>query len=115
MGERSNPSGWVLVRVRGTNAKGGRERTVGPNLDRQGHIALRAAIAAIPQGRHELWPGGPRAEDRIGEDVMALLAEIDREKILERTNRGKQQKLAEGKPGGGGKPPYGYRWRGPGE
>src|SRR5438046_906119 len=81
-------------------------------------ILLREEIKASGVEIHYAKTGqksADRADDRIGEDVMALLAEIDREKILERTNRGKQQKLAEGKPGGGGKPPYGYRWQGAGK
>jgi integrase len=60
-----------FVRVRGTNAKGGRERTVGPDLDRLGHIALHAAILAIPPGRHELWPGGPALARRLEETIRA--------------------------------------------
>lgn len=58
-----------LVRVRGTNAKGGRERVVGPDLDYEGCIALRVAIEAIPTGRHELWPGGPRLARRLEEII----------------------------------------------
>jgi integrase len=60
-----------FVRVRGTNAKGGRERTIGPHLDRDGLTALRAAIDAIPLGRHELWPGGPGLARRLEETMRA--------------------------------------------
>ena len=64
------------VRVRGTNAKGGRERTVGPHLDREGLSALRAAIDAIPPGRHELWPGGPALARRLEETIRAGCNEL---------------------------------------
>jgi integrase len=62
---------YGFVRVRGTNAKGGRERTVGPALDLEGLSALRAAIAAIPPGRHELWLGGRGLTRRLEETIRA--------------------------------------------
>jgi integrase len=65
-----------FIRVRGTNAKGGRERTVGPHLDHQGLIELRAAIDAIPPGRHELWPGGPGLARHLEETVRAGCKEL---------------------------------------
>jgi integrase len=65
-----------FVRVRGTNAKGGRERTIGPPLDREGLTALRAAIDAIPPGRHELWPGGPALARRLEETIRAGCKEL---------------------------------------
>jgi integrase len=65
-----------FVRVRGTNAKGGRERIIGPHLDREGLRALHAAIAAIPPGRHELWPGGPALARRLEETIRAACKDL---------------------------------------
>jgi site-specific DNA recombinase len=47
-------------------------------------------------------------------NARAFVAEIEREKIRERTSRGKAARLADGKYPAVGRPPYGYRWRDPG-
>jgi integrase len=67
---------YGFIRVRGTNAKGGRERTVGLHLDRQGLTVLRGAVDAIPPGRHELWPGGSGLARRLEETIRAGCKEL---------------------------------------
>src|SRR5215208_2549604 len=47
-------------------------------------------------------------------NAKAFVAELEREKIRERTNRGKAARVADGKYPAVGRPPYGYRWRDPG-
>jgi site-specific DNA recombinase len=42
--------------------------------------------------------------------AKSLVAELEREKIAERTQRGRRARVASGKPIAGGKPPFGYRW-----
>jgi site-specific DNA recombinase len=42
--------------------------------------------------------------------AKAFAAELEREKISERTQRGRRARVANGKPIPGGKPPYGYVW-----
>ena len=42
--------------------------------------------------------------------AKAFAAELEREKIAERTQRGRRARVASGKPLVGGKPPYGYVW-----
>ena len=54
------------------------------------------------------------AYDRIGDDIKALLAEAELEKIAERTHRGRRQKVLEGNIIGGGSAPYGYSYVGRG-
>ncbi|MBA3451240.1 MAG: recombinase family protein, partial [Chloroflexia bacterium] len=44
-------------------------------------------------------------------NAKAFAAELEREKIAERTARGKRARVESGKPLVGKKPPYGYRWR----
>jgi site-specific DNA recombinase len=43
-------------------------------------------------------------------NARAFVAELEREKIAERTQRGRRARVANGKPIPGGKPPYGYLW-----
>jgi site-specific DNA recombinase len=43
-------------------------------------------------------------------NAKSFVAELEREKISERTQRGKRARVASGKPLVGQKPPYGYRW-----
>jgi site-specific DNA recombinase len=43
-------------------------------------------------------------------NVRAFAAALEREKIGERTQRGRRARVASGKPIAGGKPPYGYMW-----
>lgn len=50
----------------------------------------------------------------VGEFIRsakAFAAELEREKIKERTQRGMQARLASGKPAVGARPLYGYRWK----
>jgi site-specific DNA recombinase len=47
-------------------------------------------------------------------NVRAFAAALEREKIRERTGRGKAARIAGGKYPAVGRPPYGYRWRDPG-
>jgi site-specific DNA recombinase len=47
-------------------------------------------------------------------NAKAFVAELEREKIRERTTRGKAARVAGGKYPAVGRPPYGYRWRDPG-
>lgn len=42
--------------------------------------------------------------------AKAFANELEREKIRERTQRGRRARLASGKPIAGSRPPYGYRW-----
>jgi len=42
--------------------------------------------------------------------AKAFAAELEREKIAERTQRGRRARVASGKPLVGHRPPYGYRW-----
>src|SRR5215213_4333692 len=43
-------------------------------------------------------------------NAKAFVAELEREKIKERTGRGRRERVASGKPIPGGKPPYGLTW-----
>src|SRR3712207_6852742 len=43
--------------------------------------------------------------------AKAFAAEVEREKIAERTQRGLRARVATGKPTGTGAAPYGLRWR----
>lgn len=49
------------------------------------------------------------SEGRLSDNVQAVIAEYEREKIRERTRRGKMAKAKSGKLVGDGSPPYGYR------
>lgn len=49
------------------------------------------------------------AEGRLMENVEAVIAEYEREKIRERTRRGRRAKAESGRWVGGGRAPYGYR------
>lgn len=51
---------------------------------------------------------GTRAKERLPEDILALMAEIEADEIAERTQMGKRQKALSGKWIGFNKPPYGY-------
>ena len=57
---------------------------------------------------------GDSAETRALDNVEAIFAEMEREKILERTARGRQGKIASGAYLGNGHPPFGYRVEGEG-
>jgi len=58
----------------------------------------------VSRGKSEDTPEG-----RMMENIEAVIAEYEREKIKERTRRGKLQKAMSGKWVGNGSPPYGYR------
>ncbi len=62
------------IHVRGTNAKGGRERVVTP--DDLGRAKLRDALAAIPTGRHWLWTDGPILTRRLQDAIRAACDEL---------------------------------------
>lgn len=51
------------------------------------------------------------AVGKVIRSVKSFAAELEREKIRERTMRGAEAKLRAGKLRGAGKPHYGYRWR----
>ena len=51
------------------------------------------------------------AVGRFIRGAKAFAAEVEREKIIERTGRGLRARVASGKPLAGIKPPYGYRWK----
>lgn len=51
---------------------------------------------------------GTRAKERLPEDILALMAEIEADEIAERTAMGRRQKALSGKWIGLFKPPYGY-------
>ncbi len=50
-------------------------------------------------------------EGRLLQSVRGYVAEIERLKIAERTQRGRRARTERGKLLPGGRPPYGYRWR----
>lgn len=50
-------------------------------------------------------------EGRLLQSVRGFVAEVERLKIAERTERGRRARTEKGKLLPGGKPPYGYRWR----
>ncbi len=62
------------IRVRGSNAKGGRERLVAP--DDTGRAALKEALAAIPTGRHWLWTDGPTLTRRLQDAIRDACHEL---------------------------------------
>ena len=47
---------------------------------------------------------------RFLRNTNAFVGELEREKLIERTTRGKRARVAAGKPLAGGKPLYGYQW-----
>jgi site-specific DNA recombinase len=51
---------------------------------------------------------GKTARERLPEDLQFIMAEIDADDILERTNQGRANKIKSGKWFGSNKPPYGY-------
>ncbi len=51
------------------------------------------------------------ATGRFIRSAKAFAAEVEHEKIKERTLRGRLAKVRKGRPLGAGRPPYGYRWR----
>jgi site-specific DNA recombinase len=49
-------------------------------------------------------------EGRLLRSVRAYVAEVEREKIIWRTQNGRRDRIRAGRPLPGGRPPYGYRW-----
>lgn len=64
------------ISVRGSIAKGGRPRVVGPSLDAAGQAALHAAILAIPTGHNHLWTDGRRLARRLQDAVRDACNEL---------------------------------------
>ena len=86
-------------------------------VDRLGRNQAHLAILL-----HEMDEAGVRVEfvtekfedSAVGKFILAakgFAAEVEREKIIERTQRGRRARVASGKPVAGCKAPYGYRWR----
>jgi site-specific DNA recombinase len=80
---------------------------------KQAHVAILAEEIAEAGVRLEFVT--ERFEDTaVGEFIRsakAFAAEIEREKLAERTVRGRIARVHSGKLIPGGRPPYGYRWR----
>lgn len=57
---------------------------------------------------------GDGPEEQFADNIDDLLAELERARIAERTNRGKKAKMSAGKVLGAGSAPYGYRYEGRG-
>ena len=80
---------------------------------KQAHIAILAEECERAGVRllfvTEEFEHGPVGE--FIRSAKAFAAELEREKIKERTQRGMQARLASGKPRVGPRPLYGYRWR----
>jgi site-specific DNA recombinase len=53
---------------------------------------------------------GTTPEEQFADNIDDLLSELERAKIIERTNRGKHAKMRQGKPLAGGPAPYGYTY-----
>lgn len=74
-------------------------------------ILLRSEIQKLGKELHYAqlkMKSGETAKQRLPEDIMALMAEIEADEILERTTMGKRQKALSGKWIGMNKAPYGY-------
>jgi integrase len=63
-----------VIRVRSSNAKGGRERFVMP--DDPGRTELKHALATIPAGRHWLWTDGPILTRRLQDAIRKACDEL---------------------------------------
>jgi site-specific DNA recombinase len=88
-------------------------------LDRLSRKQLHTAVIMYQAEKYQVAVEavlGPRWEDDpMGQHVlstMALLAEMERAAIRDRTMRGKKQRVRQGKPLGFGKAPYGFVWGG---
>ena len=81
-------------------------------------ILLRSEIQKLGKELHYAqlkMKSGETAKQRLPEDIMALMAEIEADEISERTSMGKRQKALSGKWIGLNKPPYGYNTVGRGK
>jgi site-specific DNA recombinase len=79
----------------------------------QSHLAILAEEAADHGARLEFVTESfeDSAVGRFIRNARAFAGEVEREKIAERTVRGRLARVQAGKLIPGGKPPYGYRWR----
>ncbi len=105
-----------LSAVRDAVRRGEVGRVVAYALDRltrnQAHLGLILSEAEHAGAAVELVT--ERLEDtpegRLLQSVRGFVAEVERLKIAERTQRGRRARAEAGKPLPGWKPPYGYRW-----
>src|SRR5215204_5573649 len=103
----------ALLRARGTDV------VIGHALDRlsrnQTHQGLILSEVALAGARLELVTEklADTPEGRLLLSVRGFVAEVERLKISERTNRGRRQRAQNGKMMPGPRPLYGYRWRDP--
>jgi len=67
----------VVITVRGTNAKGGKQRIVGPGLDPDTRAELRQALDGISIGRHWLWTDGPALGRRLQDAMRQVCVDLD--------------------------------------
>lgn len=71
---------------------------------------LGVELHTVRRGR-----SGTTPEEQFADNIDDLLSELERAKIIERTNRGKRAKMLEGRPLAGGPAPYGYAYVGQGK
>ena len=79
------------------------------------HVLLRQRVQSLKKELHYAQlrrKAGSKAKERLSEDVLALLAEIEADEIVERTQMGLQRKAAAGKWVGWNKAPYGFKAEG---
>ncbi len=78
----------------------------------QAHVYI--LIEEFAEGGARLELVTERFEDSaVGRFILAarsFAAEVEREKIIERTTRGTHARVRSGKPKGAARPPFGYRW-----
>jgi len=80
-------------------------------------VVLRDEIRRLGKELHYAqmrMKSGTTAKQRLPEDVLALVAEIEADEIVERTTQGRREKADARKWLGQGRPPYGYRSEGRG-
>lgn len=68
---------------------------------------LGVELHTVRRGRSGVTP-----EEQFADNIDDLLAELERARIMERTNRGKRKKMQEGLVLGAGPAPYGYHYIG---
>lgn len=76
------------------------------------HVLLRQKVQGLKKELHYAQmrrKAGSKAKERLSEDVLALLAEIEADEIVERTQMGLQRKAADGRWVGWNKAPYGFK------
>lgn len=106
-----------LTRLRETVRQGDVDIIIAYALDRltrnQAHLGLifsecdfaGVEVELVTEELHDT------PEGRLLQSVRGFVAEIERLKIRERTQRGVRARVEQGRPIPGQKPPYGYRWR----